>query len=209
MKSKVVVTAVAGLLLLGTGGAWFEADVRVDDPAPRRFSSPPLTTTTVMGTAAHSPPLVAEATSPIDVPADPYAKEPLVEIGTITIPRIGLNHRLFHGITLNNIDHGPSHWPGSAYPGQAGNAVIAGHRVTHSRPFRNIDQLAAGDQVIFLVRGIRSVYSVVGHDIVTPKATWIANPTLTPTATLFACHPPGSAKLRYVVRLGLVSTGAP
>lgn len=89
-------------------------------------------------------------------------------------------------------------------PGQRGNAVFAGHRVTHSKPFRNIDQLVPGDEVIFEVGQTRSVYAVTGHKVVTPKALDIVNPTPTPTATLFACHPPGSAKFRYVVLLALV-----
>ncbi|HYE80410.1 MAG TPA: class E sortase [bacterium] len=199
--------AIAGLLIPGTGGSWLEQS-KADDPIPHRLPAPPVTTSTIATAAPANPQVLdPQPSRPIDVPDDPYAREPLVEIGTIEIPKIGLTHRMFHGITLNNIDHGPSHWPGSAYPGQIGNAVIAGHRVTHSRPFRNIDQLAPGDQVIFTVRGTRAVYAVVGREIVTPKATWIANPTPTPTATLFACHPPGSAKLRYVVRLALVSTG--
>ncbi len=144
----------------------------------------------------------------MDVPSDPYAPEPLVEIGTIEIPKLSLAHRLYRGISLRTIDHGPSHWPGSAVPGQRGNAVFAGHRVTHSRPFRNLDQLVPGDQVYFTVGGVRSIYAVTGHEIVTPDGMHIVEPTPTPTATLFACHPPGSARYRYVVRLGLVASPA-
>ena len=34
-------------------------------------------------------------------------------------------------------------------PGQLGNAVFAGHRVTHSHPFRRINELVPGDEIIF------------------------------------------------------------
>ena len=81
--------------------------------------------------------------------------------------------------------------------------MFAGHRVTHSHPFRNIDQLVAGDEVIFTVDGVRSTYVVTGSEVVTPKALHIVDQTPTPTATLFACHPPGSARFRYVVHLSL------
>ena len=84
--------------------------------------------------------------------------------------------------------------------------MIAGHRVTHSRPFRHIDSLVPGDEIIFVSEGVRSVYQVTGHEVVTPDATWIVNQTPDATATLFACHPPGSARYRYVVRAALVST---
>lgn len=143
--------------------------------------------------------------TPVSPPENERAAEPVQEIGSIEIPKIGLNHRIFHGITMHNIDLGPSHWPGTALPGETGNAVFAGHRVTKTRPFRNIDQLVEGDLVHFTVNGIRSTYAVTGHKIVTPKALDIVAQTPTPTATLFACHPPGSARYRYVVTLGLVS----
>jgi sortase A len=89
-------------------------------------------------------------------------------------------------------------------PGQRGNAVFAGHRVTHTHPFRHIDQLQPGDLVYFTIAGVRSTYRVSGHQVVTPKDTWIVAQTPTATATLFGCHPPGSARYRYVVRLELV-----
>ena len=145
---------------------------------------------------------------PIDVPADSYAPEEIVELGTLEIPKLGVRARLMHGVTLRNIDYGPSHWPGTAMPGQAGNVVIAGHRVTHSRPFRNIDQLGTGDEVALTVQGEQATYRVSSSFVVTPDRTDIANPTATPTLTLFACHPPGSARQRYVVRADLVNPPA-
>ena len=151
--------------------------------------------------------LPAQTTRPVDVPKDPYAPEVVRLIGRMQIPKIGLDHEVFEGITMNNIDHGPSHWPGSALPGQVGNAVFSGHRITHGHPFRRIDELAVGDPVIFEIGGTRSVYRVVGDEIVTPRDMWIANPSPTPTATLFACHPPGSKRFRYVVHLALVTSG--
>ncbi len=188
--------------MFGTGAVWVDEEEQLpDDPA---FRQPTPTTTTTTSARTLARPL----TRPVDVPADPYAPEPLVHIGTIEIPKLGLTHPIFHGISLRSIDHGPSHWPGSAFPGERGNAVFAGHRVTHSKPFRHIDQLVPGDQVVFTVRGARSVYTMTGHEIVTPAGMHIVNPTETPTATLFACHPPGSARFRYVVRLALVGSPA-
>ncbi len=187
-----------------------------------RPPSPPLLRASFVGAAASPevrlepavaappppPPVQAPRPRPIDVPADPYAREAIEEIGTIEIPRLGLTQRLMHGVTLRNIDLGPSHWPGSAMAGEAGNMVVAGHRVTHGRPFRNIDQLVAGDQILVTARGRQATYQVASKFVVTPDRTDIANPTDTPMLTMFACHPPGSARLRYVVRADLVSTPA-
>ena len=140
---------------------------------------------------------------PIVIPGDSYADEPVTEIGTMEIPKIGLAHRIFQGVTLNNIDNGPSHWPGTAVPGARGNTVFAGHRVTHSHPFLRIDELEPGDEVIFTVSNLRSVYRVTGSMVVEPAAVWIADQTQEPTGTLYACHPPGSAAERYVVKMAL------
>jgi sortase A len=83
--------------------------------------------------------------------------------------------------------------------------VFAGHRVTHSHPFLRINELVPGDQVIFDIQGHRSTYVMTGSEVVTPDRLDIVRQTDTPTATLFACHPPHSAKYRYVVRLALLS----
>ena len=41
--------------------------------------------------------------------------------------------------------------------------------------------------------------------MVSPDDTWIADQTPEPTGTLYACHPPGSAAYRYVVKLALAA----
>lgn len=192
-----------GLVLFAGATVWVvrdpgpssTAEAADDSPLFVRANLPEITTTAPTPTSVRTP---------VTPPDDPYAAEPIREIGFIEIPKIGLRHRLFHGISLRNIDQGPSHWPGTALPGETGNVVIAGHRVTHSRPFRNIHQLVVGDLVHFEVAGVRTTYAVTGSEVVAPTAIHIVNQTTTPTGTLFACHPPGSARQRYVVHLGLV-----
>ncbi|MEO7442136.1 MAG: class E sortase [Acidimicrobiales bacterium] len=213
---RLATILVVGALLSSGGSLWLHrldrAEAVTDDPGLRGAvpsipvtTAPPVpaTTTTLVPPPVITDSRVSRSTQPVGVPTNARQREPLIEIGTIEIPRISLSHRVFEGISLTSIDQGPSHWPGTALPGQIGNAVFAGHRVTHSKPFRNIDQLQPGDEVIFDIGGARSVYEVTGSQIVTPKALDIVNPTPTATATLFACHPPGSAKFRYVVRLAL------
>jgi sortase A len=140
---------------------------------------------------------------PVVIPADSYAPERVMEIGTMEIPAIGLTHRIYDGVTLHNIDRGPSHWTGSALPGQMGNAVFAGHRTSNDQPFRRIDELVPGDKVFFTVGGVRTTYRVTGHLVVTPADDWIANQSTAYTATLYACHPLGSTAERYVVQLAM------
>jgi len=183
-----------------------ERDAAAADPEAslvRTLHRPTPTPTSSTTTTAVASEPVPVTQAPVEPPLDPYANEPLVVLGTMEIPKIGVAAPLHQGISLKSIDRGPSHWPGTALPGQVGNAVIAGHRVTRTRPFRNIDQLVPGDEVIFTVGGVRWAYVVTGHEVVTPDGFHILDPTPTATATLFACHPPGSARYRYVVHLAL------
>ena len=45
----------------------------------------------------------------------------------------------------------------------------------------------------------RHVYHVTRTEILGPEAMWIVDQTPERTATLFACHPPGSTRERIVV----------
>ena len=198
--------ALVALLLAGCTtetAAVRETAIPVVSPATSR---PATTTTAPTATiAADTAPPQANAPSlPVpQTPPAPDAIEPVVALGTIEIPRIGLNTSLFEGITLTTFDRGPGHWPGSALPGAMGNVVVGGHRTSKSRPFRHLEQLAPGDEVIFTTDAGRYVYHVMRTEIVTPDAMWIIDQTEAYTATLFSCNPVGSTKERIVVFLEL------
>jgi LPXTG-site transpeptidase (sortase) family protein len=200
----LVLATLTAIILVG--GATVAVLRSNPTPSDLAFDAPTLvavdaTTTTLPETTSSTAVAAAPApqTQPIAPPKEPRAKEPIVQIGEIQIPKIGLVHAVFEGVTLTVIDQGPGHWPGSARPGQLGNAVFAGHRVTHSHPFRNIDQLVPGDDIIFRTNDGVFNYKVTGSQVVTPKDVGIVTPTADATLTLFACHPPGSARQRYVV----------
>ncbi len=171
---------------------------------------PPPTTVpvaeTTTTTTAPLPPIVFDPIAPgrVNFGGDKHEDIPIPAFGMIEIPKIGLVHPVFEGFEESQIHWGPGHWPGSALPGQAGNAVFAGHRVTHTRPFLDIDLLVPGDQITFHTNDGTAVYVVTDHQIVTPDATWIGQPTPDATVTLFACHPKHSARQRYVVHGKLV-----
>ncbi|HYL50492.1 MAG TPA: class E sortase [Acidimicrobiia bacterium] len=170
--------------------------------------SPMLATTSAPGTSTTAPHSAKKAVKalprPDPAPADPYAPTPIVQVGVVEIPKIGLVHPVYEGITLTVIDHGPGHWPGSAMPCEAGNAVFPGHRVTHSHPFIDLDRLSPGDQIVFRMPGRDCVYAVTGTQIVRPTDVWVTDPTPQPTVTLIACHPKHSAAQRIVVKGRLI-----
>lgn len=190
----VVLTAGSAMAMVRAGG-----DVGPAAPPDKMFKSyvedPAPTTSTTLAVE----PIPAPVTAP-KPPRAERAPEPLVKVGEIRIPRIGLVHPIYEGVSLTVVDHGPGHWPGSAMPGQPGNTVFAGHRVTHSHPFRRFDELTPGDEVVFVTADGEFRYQVTGTEIVGARDTWIVAPTPDATMTLFACHPPGSAKQRIVIR---------
>jgi len=208
-RIAVAAMCIALVLVAGITTAVWRAipptRVLVDNPVASALpAAPPTTEAPTTATQAAAPVrTVRRAAAP---PANPNAKVPVVQIGTIEIPKIGLLHPIFEGITLTVIDHGPGHWPGTAMPGESGNAVFAGHRVTHTHPFLHIDSLVPGDQVIFHMVNGTFTYEVTEHFIVTPNELWIADPLPGSMVTFFGCHPPHFATHRYVVRAKLVNS---
>ena len=124
--------------------------------------------------------------------------------GRIVIPRIHVDLATFEGIDDAALNQGPTHWEITTAPGEVGNTTFAGHRVTHTRPFIDIDLIRAGDEVIFSNAFGRFAYEATKHFVVDERDTWIADPTDTATFTLFSCHPKHSYKQRYVVQGKLV-----
>lgn len=161
----------------------------------------PSTTTTTEPPPPELPPLPV----PEPPPANPYQAEPPDRtVGHITIERLGIDEPLHQGMSLTMINRGPSHWPGSALPGQVGNMVIAGHRTTYSRPFYDLDLVVPGDTMVVTYEGETYTYRAERTEVVEPDAMWITEQTYGFTATTFACHPKGSARQRIVVFWQLV-----
>jgi sortase A len=172
------------------------------EPAPPSDTTPPPTTVppTTVAPAAAPPAVPPPLPEPERVPADPYADVPVVAIGEIEIPKIGLRTPVYEGVWRTVIDVGPGHWPGTAQPGAWGNSVFGGHRSTYTEPFRHIDQLVAGDEIIVRTADPRAfTYQVTGSEIVDDSALDIVDQLPGFTITLFACHPVGRADQRYVV----------
>lgn len=190
----------------------------------RRVPKPPLTTTTTAAPAVEVVPVTQPAAAPaaraprparvsvlpgvvdkaVPAPRAAPARRGPMPLGRIEIPRIGLNHEVFEGHGLDVLKYGPGHWTGTAMPGEKSNAVFPGHRTTHTRPFWDIDKIQKGDLVVFAMNNGRFTYQVTDTFIVNERDTWIANSTDGPTFTIFACHPKGSARQRYVVKGSMI-----
>lgn len=211
MSKRRVIALLVGASLTVGACATVAVVTRDGDEAVAQEESPVFETTTSRPkSSTSSTTSTTVSLDPLPVPeappADPHARVSIVDIGAISIPKIGINHRIFEGITLTVINKGPGHWPGSAMPGARGNTVFPGHRTTYSHPFGDIDKLVGGDEVIFDMPDGTYVYHVREILIVAPTDLWVVDQTDTATFTLVACHPKGSARQRIVAKGDLVAS---
>lgn len=123
-------------------------------------------------------------------------------IAIIDMPSIGVSKYVVAGVATADLKRGPGHFPTTVGFGQLGNSAIAGHRTTYGEPFRQIDDLATGDEIVITdLLGRRFVYVVTGQQIVRPEDSWVVSTTDPDKAvlTLTTCHPEFSASQRLVV----------
>lgn len=63
-------------------------------------------------------------------------------VAHLVIPKIGLDEIVLEGVDGDDLNAGPGHLPGSALPGDAGNAIISAHRDRH---FNRLGEIQVGD----------------------------------------------------------------
>ena len=126
-------------------------------------------------------------------------------MGTLIIPRIGLDQVVVEGTGPSQLAAGPGHYPGTPLPGQQGNAAIAGHRTTHGRPFYNLDALASGDPITVTTLQGTFHFAVIRSEVVAPTDVGVLAPSSDPELTLTTCTPRYSAAQRLVVVARLVA----
>ena len=127
-------------------------------------------------------------------------------VGRVTIDDIGSSHVIVEGTDGGSLRKGPGHYPSTPFPGRRGTVAIAGHRTTYGSPFRRLDDLRRGDDVVVTMPYGRFTYEVERVRVVAPTATWVTNPARYDRLVLTACHPLYSAAKRIVVFSRLVRT---
>jgi sortase A len=149
----------------------------------------------------------------VDPPPRVIHRRPLPgdAIGRIEIPAIGVKDYVVEGTDLDNLRKGPGHYPDTPLPGARGSVAIAGHRTTYGAPFRDVDDLEAGDRIELDMPYGDFTYRVERSRIVAPTATWVTRRVAYDRLVLTACHPLYSAAERIVVfaRLEAVRVATP
>ena len=120
-------------------------------------------------------------------------------VGRLEIPRIGVDFTVVQGTDEGSLEKGPGHYPATALPGLGQTVAIAGHRTTYLAPFRHLDALQPGDEIVLKMPYGRFVYTVQDSRIVSPTAVWITRNHGYDRLVLSACNPLFSAAQRIVV----------
>jgi sortase A len=134
--------------------------------------------------AASASEAVARARS-IALPRD---RMPVVDgapVARLVIPRIGLDEIVLEGVGDDDLNALPGHVPGSALPGDLGNAVISAHRDRH---FRRLGDLVVGDTISTEAGTQRSTWVIVARRVIDKDAPALFR-TADATLTLTTCWP--------------------
>ena len=129
-------------------------------------------------------------------------------IAALSIPRVHLSAVVLHGTDERTLRRGPGHLEHTAFPGESGNVVIAGHRDSFFRPLRNIQR---GDDIFLNTPEGQFHYRVTSLRVVNRHDVSVLAATNQDTLTLITCYPfsvLGSAPDRFVVRAAAVVDGA-
>ena len=156
--------------------------------------------------ASVGPPRVSNAI-PSPRPPAPIV-HPGSAIGDLSIPRVALDAVVLHGSDTQTLRRGPGHLGNTAFPGNVGNVVIAGHRDSF---FRRLRDVSVGDDVLIDTTEGHFQYRVTSMQVVKTQDLSVLDQTDDATLTLITCYPfwvLGPAPDRYVVRAALVANAS-
>ena len=114
-------------------------------------------------------------------------------IGILEVGSLGVQTVAVEGADSATTRVGPGHVPGTAGPGQPGNAVVVGRRTMFGGPFGDLSDMQVGDEIVVTTTQGQTLYQVtdVGTVELTSEATSssapvVAAPTTTSTTTTVA-----------------------
>ena len=186
-----------GYQLWGTG----IEEAQSQNSLENRFSEIAVTTTAPPPTSI-SPSVAEPAVTTTLAPPEPIVIKEGDPMAIIELPTIGVSKFVVAGVETADLKKGPGHYPGTPFPGELGNASIAGHRTTYGEPFRHLDDLTIGDPIIITdLLGRKFTYLVSNQQVVGASDSWVVATTDRTKAvlTLTTCHPEFSAKQRLII----------
>jgi sortase A len=120
-------------------------------------------------------------------------------IGRIKLAGIDVDDVIVEGTDSGTLQKGPGRYPDTAFPGQGKTIGVAGHRTTYLAPFRHINEVEDGDEIVLEMPYGTFTYTVEKHEIVDPSQVEIVDDVGYERLVLTACHPLYSAAQRWAV----------
>ena len=186
-----------GYQLWGTGIEEAQSQNKLENRFSEIAVSTITTPSTSLAPSTSEPPVVTTV-----APPKPIVINEGDPIAIIEMPTIGVTKYVVAGVQTADLKKGPGHYPATPFPGELGNASIAGHRTTYGEPFRHLDDLNIGDPIVITdLLGRQFTYLVSNQQVVEANDSWVVA-TTDPTKailTLTTCHPEFSAKQRLIV----------
>jgi sortase A len=177
------VLGYAGWQLYGTNYVSRHAQEQAVDDLQQSWSSQASLQVESRAVGGSVPETMASRTAAAAKPRPVSAPKP--GFGTayalVRIPRFGNDYEipLLEGVRDQELATGFGHIPRTAQLGDTGNFAIAGHRVTHGEPLRDIPKLRPGDKVIVETRRATYTYELDTNPnelVVTFKDVWVIGP---------------------------------
>ena len=135
------------------------------------------------GIPAHLMPVVnAYVPPPIPTPGPEQARR-------LEIPTLSGDYPIVQGDDWEQLKKGIGQYIGSGRPGRPGNVVLYGHNDIYGEPFRYLDRLKPGDEIVVSTERQTYTYHVKEVRVVEPTDVWVMAPTDHAQLTLISCYP--------------------
>lgn len=106
-------------------------------------------------------------------------------LGTLSIPRLGVNVKIYEGTSSTELAKGAGHFPGTSI--WSGNVCVAGHNRGTNCYFGDIHALNSGDKITLTTKLGSKTYSVVSVKKISETDSSDTAPTSEDCITLFTC----------------------
>ncbi len=117
----------------------------------------------------------------------------------IVIPAINVDWPIVEGDGWEELKQGIGHHAGSANPGERGNMVLSGHNDVYGEPFRDLEIIEVGREVLIYAGANVFRYVIKAKRVVAPTDLSPLAPSRTPIVTLITCTPYRIDTMRLIV----------
>ena len=208
VEIAAAVALVAVLLTLWSTNRRLNAELAAAQAAQGQALALPTATAApaigvVLLPGGHKPPLDGQAPEPGEAGGIPehllpvvnaYVAPPIPTPGPETarrlqIPALSGDYPIVQGDDWEQLKKGIGQYAASGQPGRPGNVVLSGHNDIYGEPFRYLDRLKAGDEIIVSTERQAYTYVVEEVRVVEPTEVWVMGTTDHAQVTLISCYP--------------------